>query len=46
MKQTDDKNVIDELLLNVLGSEFFKSRNIPVCFQPVLPKSIRQANEK
>ena len=29
---------VDELLLNVLGSEFFKSRQIPIDFIPTTPK--------
>ncbi len=29
---------IDELLLNVLGNEFFKSRQWPISFTPVTPK--------
>ncbi len=40
MKEKNDNLLnIDELLLNVLGSEFFKSRQLPICFTPVTPKT-------
>ncbi len=38
-EKNDDQLNIDELLLNVLGSEFFKSRQMPICFTPVTPKT-------
>jgi hypothetical protein len=43
----DIKVNVDELLLNVLGSEFFKSRQLPIRFIPVTPKaSARSGDDK
>ena len=38
-EKNDDQLNIDELLLNVLGSEFFKSRQMPIYFTPVTPRT-------
>lgn len=39
MKEKNEVQLnIDELLLNVLGSEFFKSRQWPIRFTPVIPR--------
>jgi hypothetical protein len=38
----DNKTNIDELLLNVLGREFFEARKIPIRFVPVTPKNNNQ----
>ncbi len=46
MKENHDNKVnIDELLLNVLGSEFFKSRQVPIRFIPVTSKKLNPKNE-
>jgi hypothetical protein len=40
VRKSDSPANIDELLLNVLGGEFFRIRQIPVRFVPVLPKKL------
>jgi hypothetical protein len=38
VRKSDSPNNIDELMLIVLGGEFFKLRQIPARFVPVVPK--------
>jgi hypothetical protein len=39
VRKSDSPTNIDELMLNVLEGEFFRVREIPAQFVPVLPKN-------